>query len=91
MMGITYMNSGNSKVFGNHYADAIEAYTISKNLIKKPQFPLVHAVSNTGIGISLTEQKKYAEALPYLKDGLQIAKDVQHFEQMVVDDQENPQ
>ena len=83
MMGITYMNSGNSKVFGEHYADAIEAYTISKNLIKKPQFPLVHAVSNTGIGISLTEQKKYAEALPYLKDGLKIAKDIRHFEQMM--------
>jgi len=83
MMGITYMNSGNSKVFGKHYDDAIEAYAISKILIKEPQFPLVHAISNTGIGISLTEQKKYPEALPYLKDGLEIAKNIQHFEQMM--------
>ena len=82
-MGITYMNYGNSKVFSGDYSKAIEHYLRAKSLVNYNQFPLVYAVSETGIGTALTEQKKYKEALPHLLEGLEIGKKIKHTEQIM--------
>lgn len=83
MMGITYMNAGNLKTFSQDYPEAITTYLRSMEFIQPQQFPLVHAVANTGIGIALREQQQYEAALPYLKKGLQTAKDIGHTEQIM--------
>lgn len=82
-MGITYMNYGNSKIYTEEFDTAISYYDRSKELIKYEQFPLIYAVSETGKGTALTKQKKYAEALPHLIEGLKIGKEIKHVEQMM--------
>ncbi|MCH9661915.1 MAG: hypothetical protein K0U54_13505 [Bacteroidetes bacterium] len=83
MAGITYMNSGNAKIYSKNYDEAIVAYTQSQLYVKLNQFPLVYAISNTGIGIAYTEQNKYGDAFSFLKSGLDIAKSIKHYEQMM--------
>lgn len=83
MMGITYMNYGNSKLFSENLKDAMAYYTKSLTLIQLKQVPIVHAVSNSGIGIVLTKQKKYTKALSYLTEGIDIAKNIGNTEQLM--------
>lgn len=82
-MGITYMNYGNSKVFTEDYTMAIANYKRAKQLVKYEQFPLVYAISETGIGTALTKQKRYDQALPHLTEGLRIGKSIKHVEQIM--------
>ena len=82
-MGITYMNYGNSKVFTEDYTTAIAHYERAKELVKYEQFPLVHAVSETGIGSALTKQKRFDQALSHLTEGLRIGKSIKHVEQIM--------
>jgi two-component sensor histidine kinase len=83
MMGISYMNYGNSKVFSEDYPNAILNYNKLKNFVSYDTFPLLYAVSNTGIGTALTRQKKYLKALPFLLEGLKIGKEIKHTEQVM--------
>jgi len=83
MMGITYMNYGNSKLFSKDFSDAKVYYQQALGLIKLKQVPLAHAVSKSGIGIVLTKQKEYSKALPYLNEGIEIAKNIGHTEQIM--------
>lgn len=82
-MGISYMNYGNSKVYSEDYPKAIEYYNQAEALVKYNQFPLLYAVSETGIGTALTKQKKYSLALPRLTEGLKIGKKIKHVEQII--------
>ena len=81
MIGITYMNQGNSRIFSGDNYDAIEKYLNAMQLIDKNKIPLVHAVSHTGIGIAQTNLKDYSNALLNLKNGLEISEKINHFEQ----------
>ncbi len=81
--GIAYMNQGNSKIFNSDFQGAISSYSLSKNYVSEKQIPLLHAVTNTGIGIAYTKQKQYAKALPLLKSGKDIAKKINHVEQLI--------
>ena len=83
MLGITYMNQGNSRIFSTDYTDAINNYYQAMELVDIKQIPLLHAVSQTGIGIALTKQENYSNALPYLNEGLKVSKDISHFEQLM--------
>ncbi len=83
MMGIAYMNYGNSKLFSEDYQKAITNYTLALKLAKITQVPLLHAVSQTGIGIGLTKKQDYTKALPYLIEGVSIAKRIKHDEQLM--------
>ena len=83
MMGIAYMNYGNSKLFTENFDEAITNYQFSLRHVKLNQVPIVHAVAQTGIGIGLTKKKQYAKALPYLKKGIEIAKEIKHDEQLM--------
>ncbi len=83
MLGITYMNQGNSRISSTDYTDAINNYYQAMELVDIKQIPLLHAVSQTGIGIALTKQENYSNALPYLNVGLKVSKDISHFEQLM--------
>jgi len=83
MLGITYMNQGNSRISSTDYTEAINNYYQAINLVNEKQIPLLHAVSQTGIGIALTKQENYSNALPYLNEGLNISKKIGHFEQLM--------
>ncbi|GHC42582.1 tetratricopeptide repeat-containing sensor histidine kinase [Ulvibacter litoralis] len=81
--GIAYMNQGNSKIFNNDFSGAVSSYSLSKLYVSEKQIPLLHAVSNTGMGIAYTKQKQFSLALPLLKSGTAIAKKINHVEQLI--------
>lgn len=83
MMGIAYMNYGNSKLFSENFDDAVTNYNKAIQHVKMNQVPIVHAVAQTGIGIGLSKQQHYNKALPYLKKGVEIAKFLKHNEQLM--------
>ncbi len=83
MMGIAYMNYGNSQLFSENFEDAIVKYNKSLQHVKMNQVPIVHAVAQTGIGIGLTKQQRYKQALPYLIKGVEISKRIKHDEQLM--------
>ena len=80
---IIYLNYGNSKIFSEDFPKAISHYNQAMKLATIKQVPLIHAVAHTGIGIALTKQMEYPKALPQLLDGLKIAKQINHLEQMM--------
>ncbi len=82
-ISINYLNNGNSKILNRQYDKAIYNYQNAMSYIKENTFPLIHAVSHTGIGIALTKQQKYKQALPHLTKGIEIAKRIKHFEQLM--------
>jgi two-component sensor histidine kinase len=81
--GATLMNLGNSQLPLEKNNEAIVSYKRSMVLIPYEKFPIVHSVAQSGIGIALTSQKKYVEALPYLKKGNAIAKQINYTEQIM--------
>ena len=83
MMGITYMNQGNSRISSKDYAEAIDRYTKAQEYVPYKMVPLLHAVSQTGIGIALTGLDQFNEAKPYLDKGAEIAKTINHSEQLM--------
>jgi len=83
MMGITYMNQGNSRISSEDYTQAIDRYEKAQEYVPYAMVPLLHAVSQTGIGTALTAQNKYTEAKPYLDKGTEIAKSINHSEQLM--------
>ena len=83
MMGITYMNQGNSSISNTNYTTAIDQYNKAQKFVPINLVPLLHAVSQTGIGIAYTEQKKYSKALSFLLKGKEIAEKISHFEQLM--------
>ena len=82
-MAIIYLNYGNSKIYSEDFPKAISHYSQAMNLATIKQVPLIHAVAHTGIGIAYTKQKEYTNAIPQLLDGLKIAKQINHIEQMM--------
>lgn len=82
-IAISYMNLANAELYKGTFNEALEDYQNSMKFIKQNQIPLLYAVANTGIGIGLTETKKYDEALPFLENGLAIAKQINHTEQIM--------
>lgn len=83
MMGITLMNQGNSRISSKNYAQAITQYETSQKYVPITMVPLLHAVSQTGIGIAYTELGNYNKALPYLEKGTNLAKKINHTEQLM--------
>lgn len=81
--GIAYMNQGNSKIFNADFSGAITSYALSKKYVSENQIPLLHAVSNTGMGVAFTKQKQYNKALLLLNSGKDIAKKINHVEQLI--------
>jgi len=81
--GVTYMNLGNAQLPLNKNNEAFTSYKKSMLLIPYEKYPIIHSVAQSGIGISLTNQKKYDEALPYLKKGNYIAKQINYTEQII--------
>lgn len=82
MMGITYMNYGNSKVYGEDFPSAIQMYAEAMDLVAYEKFPLLYAVSQSGTGIALTKQNNFSKAEGHLQRGLEIAKKINHQEQV---------
>lgn len=83
MMGITYMNQGNSRISSKAYPQAIDRYVKAQEYVPYEMVPLLHAVSQTGIGIALTKQGKFNKAKPFLDKGTEIAKSINHSEQLM--------
>ena len=81
--GITFMNLGNAQLPQDKNNDAIASYKKSITLIPYKKVPILHSVAMAGIGMAFTKQKKFDLALPYLKKGNQIAKDLNHAEQIM--------
>ena len=81
--GVTYMNMGNAQLPLDKSNAAMASYKRSMQLIPYKKYPIIHSVAEAGIGIALTQQKKYAQALPYLKRGNDIAKTIGHTEQVM--------
>lgn len=82
-LGIAYLNYGNLKIEKNEYAEAITSYNEAKKYVEKNQIPLLHAVSQTGIGIAFTKQDKMPLALNPLLEGVEISKEINHQEQLL--------
>lgn len=82
-LGIAYLNYGNLKIEKNEYAEAITSYNEAKKYVEKNQIPLLHAVSQTGIGIAFTKQDKMQLALNPLLEGVEISKEINHQEQLL--------
>ncbi|MEZ4777843.1 MAG: histidine kinase dimerization/phosphoacceptor domain -containing protein [Flavobacteriaceae bacterium] len=83
MLGITFMNLGNSKIYQNQYNEALNSYTQAMRLVPYDKVPLLYAVSETGIGIVNTKKKEYEKALPHLTKGVEIAKNINHVQQLM--------
>lgn len=81
--GVIYMNLGNAQLPLGKNDAAIASYKKSIELIPYKKVPIVHSVAQAGIGMALTHQKKYELALPYLKKGNQIARDIKYTEQIM--------
>jgi len=82
-LGIAVLNSGDLKVEQQKYDEGIGQYKRSMEIIPQNSNALVHACANEGIGSALITQKKYKEAIPYLKDGYQLAKTLEHKLQII--------
>lgn len=82
-LGIAYLNYGNLKINKKEYQEAVFSYNQAKNFVKRQQIPLLYAVSQTGIGIALTEKGEMSSAKNYLLEGVEISKKINHHEQLL--------
>ena len=82
-LGIAYLNYGNLKIEKEEYEEAITSYNQAKKHVEKSQIPLLHGVSQTGIGIALTRQDKIQSALNFLLEGVEISKEINHQGQLL--------
>lgn len=82
-VGVIYMNLGNAQLPLEKYDEAIESYSKAIEFVPYNTAPIVHSVAEAGIGMALTAQEQYNKALPRLKKGNKIAKDINYAEQIL--------
>ncbi len=83
MLGYAKLNQGSMRVKQRRYAEAIQSFDKTFELIPYEANPLIHAVAHTGRGNAYLELGRMKKAQDDLQQGYDISKSIGQYEQQV--------